>query len=161
MEKKTLTRKDAHDVYVIVSSGKLTELKKTEEKLAVLNVLRCLRSVAMKYEDDVNEANEKLIPDGYQERRKLAALYDKERASGKQPTAMTDEDYRQFAAAHAEYNQTMAAALHDIDTATVELELDPVGVNLLVTLMTGNGWTVEQYFKVESVLCADYCQQKS
>ena len=152
MEKKTLTRKDAHDVYCIMMTGKLTGLKSTEDKMAVLKVLRSLRQVAIRYEEDVTEANEKLTPDGYQEMRRKAITYDRELKAGKQPTAMTDEEYRLFAAVHAEYNQTMDAALHDIDTATVEMEIEPIGKDKLEALMTGNGWTVEQYFKVEDAL---------
>ena len=46
--KKTMTKKAIHSVYVIMSSARLTELKNTEDKVAVLRILRELRQVAMK-----------------------------------------------------------------------------------------------------------------
>lgn len=150
--KKTMTKKAIHSVYVIMSSARLTELKNTEDKVAVLRILRELRQVAMKYETDAREAAEKLAPEGYEDSRRKAVAYENDRRAGKQPTTMTEQEYRQFIATHIDYEQARQAAMHDVDNAEVELEFEPVGEGVLEPLMAANGWTVEQYFTVEDAM---------
>lgn len=150
--KKTMTKKLVHTVYAIIGSARLNELKKTDDKVAVLRVLRQLRRVAVAYEDDAREATNKLKPDGYDEQRAQAALYETERNSGKKPTAMADADYQRFLAAHLDYTRNVATAMRDIDEATVELDFEPVAPDVLRELMDANQWTVDQFLTVEDVL---------
>ena len=145
--KKTMTRKQVHDVYAVIGNARLTDLKKTEDKIAVLKVLRELRYVAVKYEEDAKEANEKLKPSGYDDRFGQAVAYER-----KQKTTMTRDEYLRFVTENNEYQQAIQDAMRDVDTATLELEFEPVDTCILEQLMATNGWTVEQYFRIEEVL---------
>ena len=91
--KKTMTKRAVHDVYAIMAKARLADLKSIEDKAAVLGVLREMRTVAISYEDDAREASEGLKPKGYDENLRKAISYEKERETGKQPTAMTSDEY--------------------------------------------------------------------
>lgn len=150
--KRTMTRREIHEVYVFMSGTRLANLRKTEDKVAVLKVLRELRYVAVRYEDDAKETNERLMPKGYEERRRKALAYEEERQSGKQPTAITEADYMQFLQEQNDFRKAVNAAMLDIDKAKVELEYEPVDRGVLEQLMSDCEWTAEQYFRIEEVM---------
>ena len=150
--KKTMTKRAVHDVYAIMAKARLADLKSIEDKAAVLSVLREMRTVAISYEEDAREANEGLKPKGYDVNLRKAISYEKERETGKQPTAMTSDEYDKFIQEHNEYQRAKGFVMRDVDTKKVELEFEPVGSSVLETLMSANGWTVEQYFFVEDAM---------
>ena len=150
--KKTMTRNLIHAVYVIIGNSRLNDLKKTDDKVAVLKILRELRYVAKKYEEDADDAGKRLKPDDFDELRSLATVYEAERNDGKQPTAMTQAEYHKFVATLMSYNQAVEKAMSDIDKSTVELEFEPLAGDVLLQLMDANRWTVDQYLKTEEAL---------
>ena len=151
---KSITKKDVHEVYAIMSRSRLNDLKSNDDKTAVLKVLREFRFVAKNYEEDAKETAEKLMPDGYAESLQQAQQYERRRAQGKTDAAdgMTSEEYNEFISAHVDYQQQVAKAMADVDQVTVELDFEPISSDVLTELMNTNGWTVEQYFKIEEVL---------
>lgn len=150
--KKALTRNLIHAVYVIIGNSRLNDLKKTDDKVAVLKILRELRYVANKYEEDAKDATERLKPDGFDELRSRAAVFEAERADGSQHTTMTSVEYQGFIDQLDNYNKAVAEAMRDIDKSTVELEFDPLARDVLLQLMDANRWTVDQYLKTEEAL---------
>lgn len=150
--KKEATRKNVHDLYALMRDARLNGLKKTEDKVAVLRVMRELRYIAVKYDDDNKEASEKLMPKGYIERLRKAQKYEAERRGGKQPTEMSESEYREFIVEMQDYKLAVDAAMLDVDNAKAELEYEPVDCDVLMQLMTDNGWTVDQYLRVEEMM---------
>lgn len=150
--KKTLTRNLIHAVYVIIGNSRLNELKKNDDKVAVLKILRELRYVANKYEEDSKDAAERLKPDGFDELRNRAAVYEAERADGSQHTTVTAVEYQGFIEQLDSYNKAVADAMRDVNESTVELEIEPIAGDILLQLMDANRWTVDQYLKTEEAL---------
>lgn len=152
--KRKVTKKQVHDVYAIVSTARLNGLKKNEDKTAVLKVMRELRPVAVRYEEDIKEAVEKLKPEGYDEQLRLARQYERESRDGAKSSAMTLAEYNSFCTATEDYNRAVADAMQSEDKATVELDFEPLAAPLVEELMDVNGWTVGQYFTVEELVGA-------
>jgi hypothetical protein len=148
--KRTVTKRKVCDAFAVLNRTRLAGLKKNDDKVAVLKVVRELRPVAQRYEADIKDAREKLKPDGYDERLEKAVAYEASRMASKQTDKDTGE-YEQFRAENMQYQRAVADAMAEEDTAEVELEFDPLTAALLEELMTLNDWTVEQYFMTEDV----------
>ena len=150
--KKQLKKKTIFHVYAVMRNARLGSLKKNEEKTAVLRVLRELRCIANRYEEDAREIAEKLKPDGFDEQQGRAALYEVELNSGKKPTATSDADYQDFLARNLAYTRSVAYAMRDLDAATVELDFQPLSAPILEQLMDTNGWTADEFLRVEEAI---------
>lgn len=147
--KKSMTKKQIHDVYVIMNNARLNGLKRNEDKTGVLKILRELRPVATKYETDIKDAFEKLKPESYDENLNLARQFEQDRKT----TTMTVEEYEAFRKQFEEYQTTIRNTMEDEDKKEVEIEYNLLPSSAVEELMTINDWTVAQYFAVEELLC--------
>lgn len=147
--KKSMTKKQIHDVYVIMNNARLNGLKRNEDKTGVLKILRELRPVATKYETDIKDAFEKLKPESYDENLNLARQFEQDRKTA----TMTVEEYEAFRKQFEEYQTTIRSTMEDEDKKEVEIEYNLLPSSAVEELMTINDWTVAQYFAVEELLC--------
>ena len=147
--KKSMTKKQIHDVYVIMNNARLNGLKRNEDKTGVLKILRELRPVATKYETDIKDAFEKLKPESYDENLNLARQFEQDRKTA----TMTAEEYEAFRKQFEEYQTTIRSTMEDEDKKEVEIEYNLLPSSAVEELMTINDWTVAQYFAVEELLC--------
>lgn len=150
--KKAMKKKLIQTVYAVIGNARLSSLKKNDDKVAVLKVLRELRYVANRYDEDVKDASERLKPDGFDELRNRAAVYEAERLDGMRPAAMSAVEYQGFLDQAAGYKKAVDDVMRDVDEATVDLEFEPVASDILQQLMDDNRWTVDQYLIIEEAL---------
>lgn len=147
--KKTVKCGAANGCYQLLNAAKLGGIS-NESKMDVLKVLRALRPVARELEEEHDTAVGKLKPDGYDDRLRAAQQYEAEQKDGKTP-AMTAVEYigiiqeiRQFETGVRSYESGLLAK-------EVEVDLPALGEDVLIELMTTNGWTAGQMMAVEDI----------
>lgn len=149
--KKTIKTSAVYGVFQLLNGAKLGGLKKNEDKTAVLKVLRELKPVAVKFEDERKDILEKLKPEGYEDDLRRAQQYEAEMKDGTKPTVLTAKEYQEIISRSMAYNREAAKAIDEILVTDVEVEIEPLTDELIVELMTQNDWTAGQVLAVEEL----------
>ena len=126
-------------------------------KIKTWRILRALKPIAVKFDDDMKTAREKLRPEGYDELLKKAQQIenDERKAYGSITTQEQEQnfakmlrekyaDYAKFQDAHMEMLKLVEKALHEYAEQDVEVKFDPLSDNDFEHLMTSNDWTMTQ-----------------
>jgi hypothetical protein len=96
-----MKQSEAKQVYNLLRSAKLTKMADADKFIVIRNAHN-LKKVAEEFDALVQEAVEKLKADGYDERYKAAAEYERKRGSGAQ---IESEEQAAYTAFVAEYNK--------------------------------------------------------
>ena len=126
-------------------------------KIKTWRILRALKPIAVKFDDDMKTAREKLRPDGYDELLKKAQQLenDERKDFGATNTPEREQDfakmlrekyadYAKFQDAHMEMLKLVEKAMHEYAEQEVEVKFDPLSDNDFEHLMTSNDWTMTQ-----------------
>lgn len=149
MAKRTIKAGDANACYKLLNDARLGNIA-DDAKLDVLRVLRVLRPIAKGLEEEHTAALGKLKPDGYDERLHAAQLYEAAQKDGK-TAAITATEYIDIIHEIRRYDEAIRAYDATLLNGEVEVELPCLSEDVLIELMTTNGWTAGQMMAVEDI----------
>lgn len=146
---KRIIKADANTCYKLLNDARLGNISDAA-KLDVLRVLRALRPIAKELEEEHIAALGKLKPDGYDERLHAAQLYEAAQKDGK-TAAITATEYIDIINEIRRYDAIIRENDATLLNGEVEVELPCLDENVLIELMTTNGWTAGQMMAVEDI----------
>jgi hypothetical protein len=147
MKKLTLTTEKVLAAYRTLSTAKYTKLDDAD-KIKAWKIARKLKPVATKFEEDSQDAAEKMKPsEDFDEQLKKAQEYERitrQPDFDAQTLPMGAAEYNQFLDKFHAYNKLVNDAVKDFAEKEVELEIDPLTEDAFGKLMASNEWTMEQ-----------------
>lgn len=144
MKQKIKTEK-VLSAYKVLSTAKYGKLD-DEDKVNVWKIARVLKPIADKFDDDVKDATDKMMPyENYSEDIQKAQEYEQNEGVG---CDMTKEEYRKFILSFKSYNELVGKAVKEFAEKEVELEFNGLSENAFGKLMSSNEWTVEQAMEI-------------
>jgi len=149
MVKKTIKAGDANACYKLLNDARLGNIADAA-KLDVLRVLRALRPIAKGLEEEHTAALGKLKPEGYDERLQAAQLYEAAQKDGK-TSSISATEYIDIIHEIRRYDEAIRAYDATLLNGEVEVELPCLDKDVLIELMSTNGWTAGQELAVEDI----------
>lgn len=137
---------DVKNLYNILKNAKYSKLDDAD-KIKVWKITRVLKPIVDKYNEDIKDATESLIPyDGF------ITDYQKAQAYEKTKEGMTEEEYRKFLVEWANYNKLINTTAKDLSEKEIKLEFDRLDEQGFSKLMSSNDWTMEQVMQLEIII---------
>jgi len=149
MVKKTIKAGDANACYKLLNDARLGNIADAA-KLDVLRVLRALRPIAKGLEEEHTAALGKLKPEGYDERLQAAQLYEAAQKDGK-TSSISATEYIDIIHEIRRYDEAIRAYDATLLNGEAEVELPCLDKDVLIELMSTNGWTAGQELAVEDI----------
>ncbi|MBQ3700835.1 MAG: hypothetical protein II886_13175 [Prevotella sp.] len=144
--KKTVKVSVAALAHRILSASKYTCLSDAE-KVQLWRITRQLAPVATKYDGDVQDAREKMMPDdGFQGRWDDAVRYQTTQKG------MTEGEYLDFNIELRDYNKLVRDAVKEYGDKEVTLEFEPLSEESFCHLMASNDWNMDQAVTVGELI---------
>lgn len=138
-----MTTKEAVALYNTLKGLKLTDIK-SDQRIKVIMNMRLLRPVAEKFSKDVQEAEQSLRPEGYDNLLQKVYEHNKSIAS-KGKEIMTALDLIEFRKKDSEYGESMKKFIEKINNEENSIILDRLTDETFNTLCDNNKeLTVEQ-----------------
>ena len=135
----TKTTDQIVSAYNLINKAKLTKLEDSE-KFILIKIARQLKKTSVDFEDFLNDAQEKLKPDNFDE------IADKMQMK-KELTA--DES-----ATVTKYNKDVSDCLKDELDKEVELTFEPVSDEMFGRFIASNDFSVSEMLTIADVICA-------
>lgn len=149
MVKRTVKAGEANACHKLLNDARLGNISDAA-KLDVLRVLRALRPIAKELEEEHTAALGKLKPNAYDEHLHAAQLYEAAQKDGK-TAAVTATEYLDIIYEIRDYDEAIRAYDATLLNGEVEIELPCLPEDVLMELMTTNGWTAGQMMTVGDV----------
>ena len=149
MTKKTIKTSNVLNVYNILNAAKYSKMD-DDDKIKVWKIVRAMKPVATKFDEDMKDASEKLKPtDDYNERLQKAQEYEYLRSQNK-PTSdvMADKEYEAFIKEFRSYSKVVEDAIKEFGDKEVEITFDAISEKSFGKLMASNDWNMDQVTKV-------------
>ena len=147
MKKLTLTTEKVLAAYRTLSTAKYTKLEDAD-KIKAWKIARKLKPVATKFEEDSQDAAEKMKPsEDFDEQLQKAQEYERiirQPDFDAKSLPMGVAEYNEFLDKFHAYNKLVNDAVKDFAEKEVELEIDPLTEDAFGKLMASNEWTMEQ-----------------
>ena len=151
--KKEIKTEKVLQVYNVVNTAKYTKMN-DDDKVKVWKIVRILKPIATKFDEDAKDAAEKLRPsEDFTERLQKAQQFEKAKKEGKDYDGMASAEYAQFIDEFKEYNDLVNKAVKEFADTIVELEFNPISEDAFGKLMSSNEWTMEQVMLVGDIIC--------
>lgn len=151
--KKEIKTEKVLQVYNIVNTAKYTKMN-DDDKVKIWKIVRILKPIATKFDEDAKDAAEKLRPsEDFTERLQKAQQFEKAKKDGKDYDGMASTEYAQFIDKFKEYNDLVNKAVKEFADTIVELEFNPISEDAFGKLMSSNEWTMEQVMLVGDIIC--------
>lgn len=146
--KKTLKTSSIVSAFNLLNTAKLTKMEDSD-KIRLVRVMRKFKPLFEEFNTAVKDAQEKLKPEGYDERFRKAQIYEvKNEESG-----MTEEEYTAFIDEFKQANKLIQEAVNDIALKDTELDLETLSEDAFGKFIASNDWTMEQIVLLSEVLC--------
>ena len=136
------------------------------DKIKMWKIMRALKPVAEKFDDDIKTSSEKLRPEGYAELLKNAQKIENEERKefGETNTREReqefakllrekDPEYAKFQDAHVEMMRLCNEALKEFAEKEVKVEYELLDEDGFGKLMASNDWTLEQAAFISDYIC--------
>jgi hypothetical protein len=130
-----MKQSEAKQVYNLLRSAKLTKMADADKFIVIRNAYQ-LKKVAEEFDALVQEAVEKLKADGYDERYKAAAEYERTKQG-------SQEEYIAFLGEAAKLNSDVNACLKEEASKEV-IGLEELSIDAFSQLVNSNDFTVDQ-----------------
>lgn len=154
MKKVKMATIDVAKAYAVIREGKLTNLD-AEDKIKVWKTALALKPIADKYNDDSEDAREKMKPENYDDDLMKAQEFERmSRTPNADMTAlqMGPAEYNEFINRNVTYQRIVNDAMKDFAKKEVEIDVEQVSLDTLMSLQKQNGWTVEQMMAVAFIV---------
>lgn len=145
MEKK-IEKRVVNEVYNLLNGANIGKMT-GGEKLSVVKLLRAMKPVAVEFADASKDIEQKMKPEGYDERLRKAIAYEQKKQNPEitvEQPEMTDEEYHAFIQELQEYRQLVGKAIDELGGEEVELNADPLTEGALEHLLDANDWPTDQ-----------------
>lgn len=156
MKKLTLKTEKVLAAYRTLSTAKYTKLEDAD-KIKAWKIARKLKPVATKFEEDSQDAAEKMKPtEDFDEQLQKAQEYErmtKQPDFDAQKLPMGAAEFSQFVEKLNAYNRLVGDAVKDFADKEVELEIEPLTEEAFGRLMASNEWTMEQAVTLGDIVC--------
>ena len=136
------------EAYKVLQNAKYQKLS-DDGKVKVWKITRLMKPVATQFKEDLQDAQQKLMPDGdFIQRLGKAMQYEQDKKNEK-TSAITDEEYQAIVKEVNEYNQLVNKAMQEYSEKDVELEFEALSEEDFGKLMASNDWTMAEVGKIE------------
>jgi hypothetical protein len=156
MKKLTLTTEKVLAAYRTLSTAKYSKMEDAD-KIKAWKIARKLKPVATKFEEDSQDAAEKMKPsEDFDEQLRKAQEYDRitrQPDFDAQTLPMGVAEYNAFLETFQSYNRLVNDAVKDFADKEVELEIEPLTEDAFAKLMASNEWTMEQAVVLGDIVC--------
>ena len=141
---------EAVEAYRILGDAKYQKMS-DEGKIKVWKITRQLKPVATHYDEERQDASQKMMPDeDFMQRLHKAQLYEIQKKEGKE-TELSDEEYQKFLKEFTEYDALVKKTLQEISEKEIELKYEPLSEDDFGKLMASNDWDLKQVEKISFV----------
>jgi hypothetical protein len=143
---------DILSAYKTLESSKYQKLS-DDCKIKVWKISRSLAPVALKYSEEVTDAQKKLMPsEDFSSNLNKARRYEKLIAEGKNDELpMSADEYNNFLEEFKAYSELITKALSDILEKEEEVTFEPVSESDFGKLMASNDWTLKEVSSLEFI----------
>ena len=136
------------EAYKVLQNAKYQKLS-DDGKVKVWKITRLMKPVATQFKEDLQDAQQKLMPDGdFIQRLGKAMQYEQDKKNEKTP-GITDGEYQAIVKEVNEYNQLVNKAVQEYSEKDVELEFEALSEEDFGKLMASNDWTMAEVGKIE------------
>lgn len=135
---------DAVVAYNALNAAKLTKMDDAD-KVKVLKALRNLKAVATPYLDFVKDAEEKMKPEGYDDKLRLARQWQEEGAE----TSLSPAERLGLNAFFDAYRKSVEAAAKEEGDKEVDVETGKLSEEAFGKLVASNDWTAADLMKLD------------
>lgn len=147
MKQLTMTTEKVLAAYRTLSTAKYSKMEDAD-KIKVWKIARKMKPVATKFEEDSQDAAEKMKPsEDFDEQLQNAQEYERITSHpdfDAQNLPMGVAEYNAFLDKFHAYNKLVNDAVKDFAEKEVELEIEPLSEDAFGKLMASNEWTMEQ-----------------
>lgn len=147
MEKKTINTEKVLNAYRVLSTAKYNKMD-DGDKIKVWKIARTLKPVADKFEDDSNDAAEKMKPsEDFDERLAKAQEYERtieQTDFDAQKLPMGAAEYSKFIEEFNAYQKLVNNTISDFAKKEVEVEIETISEDAFGKLMASNDWNMAQ-----------------
>lgn len=148
---KIFKTKELSDAYQVLGAAKYQKLS-DEDKVKVWKVSRQLKPVATKFMEDVQDAQEKLVPsEDYYVKLEQARKYEQAKKKGEGELPMSDDEYQKFIEDYSKYNKLVDEAVNDLANKEVTVDIELFSEESFGQLMSSNDWNMHQVMLVGEV----------
>ena len=153
-------------LFRLLNAAKYTKME-DGDKIKAWKVLRALKPIAEKFDDDIKTSREKLKPEGYDELLKRAQQIeaDERKVFGEINSQQREqefikmlsgkyENYAKLQEVQRNFIKLCNDALREFAQSDVELEFEPLNENAFEKLMSSNDWSLSQVGFLADNICA-------
>lgn len=152
MKNVTLKREKIVQVFRMLNNAKYQKLSDSD-KVNVWKIVRTLRPIAQKCEEDISDAQIKLVPyEGFGMDLNKAKQYEKAKSEGIEDSPMTEEEYKKFQTAFNSYSKLLTSALKDILDQEETIEFNALSEDSFGKLMASNDWTFKEVESLDFII---------
>ena len=148
--KKKLKTEVIIALFRLLNAAKYTKME-DGDKIKAWKVLRALKPIAEKFDDDIKTSREKLKPEGYDELLKRAQQIeaDERKVFGEINSQQREQEFiKALCEKYEEY-----AKFQNVQE-DVELDFEPLSENAFEKLMASNDWSLSQAGFLADNICA-------
>ena len=139
---KTVTTENIVIAYNSLKGAKLTRLD-TSEKFTAIKAMRVLKPVAASLQGFIEDAREKLRPEGFDIIERKASAFD----------SLSDEEKREVNAAINTYNADVARCISEEASKEHTLDFEPMTEETFGRLLDSNDLDMSTILVLQDVLC--------
>lgn len=146
--KRSLKTKEIVNAYQLLGNAKYHKLDDTD-KIKVWMLSRKIKPIATQAMEDKQDANDRLLPEDFQEKWAKAIEYEKGIKEGVNNLPMTDKEYREFVIEFKRCNDLVGKAIEELFSKEIEIEFEPLSEEAMGLLVVSNDWTFNEAEKLE------------
>ena len=136
------------EAYKVLQNAKYQKLS-DDGKVKVWKITRLMKPVATQFKEDLQDAQQKLMPDGDLIKRLGKSMQYEQYKKNEKTPGITDEEYQAIVKEVNEYNQLVNKAVQEYSEKDVELEFEALSEEDFGKLMASNDWTMAEVGKIE------------
>lgn len=143
--KTKITTENALGAYNVINSAKYTKLDDAD-KIKVWKIVRALKPVATKFDEESKDAAEKMKPENFDDDLQNAQDYERvlKENGDMSKVAIGAAEYGQFIDRLKKYNELVGKAIEKSAKKEIVLEFEPISEDAFGKLMASNDWNFEQ-----------------
>ena len=153
MKNVKMGTRDIVVAYNVLKTAKYQSLEDSD-KIKIWKISRLMRPIANKYDEDVSDAQQKLIPSQeFNENLEKAQEFEIIKRDNLDKTPpMTEDEYNDFLVEFKKYRNLVENALRELAEKEVEIEIETLSEESFEKLMSSNNWTIKQVENIDFII---------